>query len=247
MMAHHRTLAALLITGLLIACDDNPPVGPDGGQLTVEFAFTPDHVHILQSEVVFTVTVTDENGGAVTDFEALEVQRRAVSSETWRGIEMTLSGDSYEGTYVFSSSGDYELRVAGQRPGDADLSVLYEVPDLLHTVRAHAEAGGYRVEFESFPGHIHEGDEAELGFWVMETERDASGERPPITGLTGDLHVIEAGGFDGSYTATEGPVGIYGGSHTFTSAGAAHAGLHFTGLDGQPAEASFDLDVVHAH
>jgi len=244
-MTHGRWQVVLLLPLLLLACDDNPTGIP--GELTVQLTMTPDHVHILQTEVTFTVEVLDGRGRQVGDFETVQVERRQSGSDTWRGIDLAPQGGVYEGTYTFSSSGDYELRVTGARPGDAEAQVLYTAPEMLHVVRAHAEAGGLRVEFETFPGHIHEGNNAALRFWVMEPDRNQDGVRPPITGLTGDVHCLEAGGAEFTWTAVEVEPGVYEAEHLFASAGGAHVGLHFTAPDNSAAEAAYDVQVVHAH
>lgn len=252
----HRTglVASLLAAALIVACEDNPTAPANDGleeghdeTLTVELTVTPDHVHILQSEVEFTVKVTDHHGEAVTDFELIQVERRADGSDTWRVIELAPAGNAYVGTYVFSSSGDYDLRVAGQRPGEADMQVLHQAAEPLHCVPAHAEAGGYRVEFETFPGHAHTGEDVTLRFWIMEPERDASGERPPITGVTGEVHVVESDASEFSYDLVEIGDGVYEAEHNFTAPDEAHVQLHYTGSDGQPAEADFHVSPVPTH
>lgn len=168
-------------------------------------------------------------------------------SDSWSAIELALAGTAYVGTYTFSSSGDYQLRVMGQRPGEAGMRVLYEAPDPLHAVRAHAEAGGYRIEFEAFPGHIREGDDAALRFWIMEPERDASGNRSPILGVRGEVHIVESDGSEVARDLQEMGDGVYESDHSFAAADEAHVQLHFTGADGQPAEVEFHLHIAHAH
>lgn len=244
-MRHGRWQAVLLLPLLVLACDDNPT--GTSGVLTVELTMSPDHVHILQTEVTFTVEVRDSRGRLVTDFETMQVERLQSGSDTWRGIALALQGDVYEGTYTFSSSGDYALRVSGARPGEAEARVLYTAPEMLSVVRAHAEAGGVRVEFETFPGHIHEGDTAALRFWAMEPERNVDGVRPPITGLTGEFHCLETGGAEVMTAVVEVEPGVYEAEHLFANAGGAHVGLHFTAPDNSAAEAAYEVNVAHAH
>ena len=228
-------------------CEANPTAPEHSDELEVELTIEPGHVHILQTEVTYTVHVHDHHGESVTDFLALEVQRLAAGSDTWRGTDLELVGEEYVGTYMFSSSGDYQIRVAGQRPGESDLAVLYQHPEPLHAVRAHAEAGGYRVEFETFPGHIHTGNIASSRFWIMETERDADGVRPPIAGLTPQIFIAEADGSSAQYAAHEHAAGEYEADHEFAIAGDCQITVQFTGVDGQTAEAVFMQHVVHAH
>ncbi len=232
---------------LLAGCEANPSGPEHSDELTVEFSVEPGHVHILQTEVTYTVRVLDHHGEAVTDFVALEVQRLLEGGDTWRGTVLELVGDTYQATYTYSTSGEYQLRVAGQRPGDADLMVLHTAADPLHVVRAHAEAGGYRLEFETFPGHIHEGDEATVSFWILETERNAQGVRPPIGGVSTEMHILEESGASFDYSPVESETGRYDVHHTFAEAGDCDFTIHFTGSDGQEAEATFHHHVVHAH
>jgi hypothetical protein len=244
-MALNRWQAVLLFPLLLLACDDNPTEVPE--VLTVELTVSPGHVHIWETEVTFTVEVRDSRDNVVTDFETLQVERRVSGSETWRSVELALQGDVYEGTYMFTSSGEYELQVTGMRPGEADAQVLHTAMELLHVVRTHAVEGGVRVEFETFPGHIHEDNTAALRFWVMEPDRNVDGVRPPITGLTGEIHCLEAGGADVVLAMVEIEPGVYEADHLFVSPGLAHVGLHFTAPDNSAAEAAFEIEIVHAH
>lgn len=241
------TAAALAMVLVAAGCEENPVGTEHEDELTVSLTIDPGHVHILQSEVTYTVDVHDHHGDPVTDFLALEVQRLAEGSDTWRGTALERVGNVWVGTSTFASSGAYGLRVAGQRPGDADLVVLYNHPEPLHAARAHAEAGGYRIEFETFPGHIHEGDEAEARFWVMETERNTEGVRPPITGLSPSVLITEEDGSSTMYAGTEASPGEYEAHHQFMVPGALQITFQFTGGDGQPAEAVFMHDIAHAH
>lgn len=249
-----RPRKALLVTPffvavlLLGACSDDPlPTEEDSShddaeateELNVDLSVSPDHVHIL-SRVTFTATVTDHHGDPVTDFDSLRVERRAADSEAWSGTELELDGESWVGAHTFTSSGDYRIRVAGMRPEDTETVVMYERPESLHAARAHADAGGYRVEFETFPGHVHEGDSATLRFWVSE-------EDAPVTGLDPEIHVVEGDGGESTHSATESGSGVYESEHTFSSAEEATVGLHFTGSGGSGSEAEFTIHIAHAH
>lgn len=248
-----RALPALGVAAALAlaGCNANPPLGPatghDEGGLEVALTVTPDHVHILQTEATFTVEVTDHDGAPVHDFESLAVERRMEGSDDWREVEVALSGEHYTGVHTFVSSGEYELRVVGQRPGEAESTVLHEVAEHLHVARAHAEVDGIRVEFETFPGHIHEGETATLRFWAMEPEADASGQRPPVTGLDARGHVAQPDGTEAMYEAHEHEPGEYETEHLFGAPGETHAGFHFTSPDGHAVEAEWHLHVSHGH
>lgn len=240
------SVAVLLAAG----CGENPQepredLAPE--DLTVEFTVEPDHVHILQTEAAFRAAVRTQEGDAVTDFETLEVQRRLVSGDQWNGTEAHLHGSEFEAHHVFTTSGEYRLRVRAEHPGWDEAQVLHEADGTLEVARAHAEAGGYRVEFESFPGHVHQEDTATLRFWVTEQEEDDSGTRPPVEGLSPEIRVTEDGGQGSEHSAEETEAGVYEADHTFENAGDATIGLHFTGSDGNPAEAEFQLPVAEAH
>lgn len=245
-------IATLLVPLFLAGCADNPtqPAEDDHddptADLTVKLELSSDHVHIL-SELTFTVEVTDHHGEYVTDFDVLQIERKAADSDTWRTTELERQGNLYVGTYTFTSSGEYELRVAGKRPQDANLVQMYEMPEMIHAVRAHAEAAGYRIEFESFPGHLHQHDEATVKFWVMEQEKDADGNRAAITGLTPEIHCLEADGSEEIHDSAELEPGVYEATHTFESVGDFVAALHFVGVDGEQGEAEFTTHVVAGH
>ena len=242
----HRKPVLALVTALAFGACGEDAVGPEEfttDQLTAELAITPDHVHTYENVVTFTVAVTDPNGDAVTDFDVLQVERRITGSgDAFRTMEATLSGDFYQVEHVFEASGEYDIRVTGLRASDTDLVVLHEEASPLHAVRAHAEAGGYRVEFGPDPGHIHEGDTSTIQFWILdETTRD------PITGLTPDIFVVESVAGTTTYAAAEGADGLYHAGHTFNEVGPLEIGIEYTGLDAQQHEWTVPVEIHHAH
>lgn len=251
MMRSHRQpgALALLVPLLLVGCESNPTEVHDE-ELTVALTLSTDHVHIL-SPLTFTAVVRDGHGDVVTDMDSLRVERKAVDSDTWRtAAELELSGTQYVGEYTFVSSGEYELRVLGMRAGHAGVEEMMLSPALenVQAVPAHAEAGGIRIEFEAFPGHIHEGDAIEYKFWLMEPERDpVTNERPPIGGVAAEVHCVEPDGARESHAAVESETGVYTAGHTFVSAGDGSVEIHLIGLDGSPTEASFPLTIAHTH
>lgn len=250
MNARHLTLT-LLVPAILASCEGNPVAPVDDHEdltadLNVEVVLSASHVHTL-SELTFTVTVTDHHGNYVTDFDTLRMERREEGADTWRATNLTLQGTSYVGSYTFMSSGQYHLRVAGRRGHDAAMVDMHAMSEMLKVARAHVEAGGYRIEFESFPGHLHEHDVGTMTFWVMEAQADAGGNRPAVTGLSPDIHCLEADGTEEEHAAAESTAGTYQADHTFLSSGVFVAALHFTGADGAPAEASFTFSVAHGH
>lgn len=248
-MRHAYGILAAVIGALaLAACESNPPLGPaeHEDELVVELTLSASHIHIL-TPLTFTVTVTDEHGATVTDLEVLRVERLMAGTDTWRGTELTRNGAVYEAEYTFVSSGEYMLRVVGKRPGEAEEAVLYEMHDAIQAARAHAEAGGLRVEFETFPGHIHEGDMAMAKFWIMEPEKDAEGLRPPIAGLQATIVCNEADGSVEQHAAVEESAGVYVAEHEFDAVGDFVAQIKYPGTDGAEATAEFMTHVADEH
>lgn len=247
MRVHSVGLAVLIGAFALSACESNPPLGPaTSGPLNVELTLSASHVHIL-SPLTFTVAVTDAHGNPVTDFETIQVERLAVGSDTWRGTELTLNGAVYEAEYTFASSGDYMLRVAGQRHGEAEMTVLHEMHDPISAARAHAEVGGMRVEFESFPGHLHTHNTSMMKFWILEPERNDAGVRPPIPGIQATIVCNEADGTTEQHAAVEELAGVYVAEHEFQAVGDFVARITFPGRDGNEAVAEFTTRVAAAH
>jgi len=254
-----RWIPIVLLPVFLSGCFDNPTtpaLDSDGhddddhadptSALIVNLELSSSHVHIL-SELTFTATVTDHDGQVVTDFDTLRVERKAEEDDTWRSIDLELQGTSYVGTYTFASSGAYEIRVAGRRPHDEAAVLMYEMHEMLHAARAHGELAAYRVEFESFPGHIHTGEVAAVRFWIMEPEKNENDVRPPITGLTAlQVHCLTESGAEELHAVTEIEPGVYEADHEFLEAGHFHAGLHMD-MNGETHEAAFDLNIAHGH
>lgn len=162
----------------------------------------PGHLHAFQTTVTFTVAVTDPDDNPVTDFDVLQVERRLVGGTTFSVMEATLIGDFYVVDHVFEQSGEYDIRVTGLRPADASLAVLYEQPTPLEVVKAHEDVGGYKVQFEPDPGHIHEGNTSTIQFWILDDADDS-----PITGLTPQIFVVEPVGGTTLVTTTESSAG----------------------------------------
>lgn len=238
----------LLLPVVLTACDDPLPTGADDHEdatadLQVDLTLSPDHVHIY-SDVTFTVAVTDHHGDPVTDFDQIHIEYREASDTEWSEIELTQDGDTFTGNHSFSSSGDYDVRVMGQRPEDASPVMMHEMSDHLHAARAHQTTGGYSVEFEAFPGHIHDGDTGTMRFWVID---ESDGSDDPVTGLGPEIHVTESDASEFTHSATEADPGVYEADHTFQSAEDATVALHFTGSGGGSAEAEFTIHIAHAH
>lgn len=239
-------LSFLMLAAMFIfaACSENPVAVEDEHEegdeaLTVSLTLSDDHIHTL-SDVTFTVTVIDHHGAAMIDFERLQVERRVVGTEEWREVEMHAEGNAFHGTYMFVTSGEYELRVSGMLPGHSEMEVLHEEHDPLHVGRAHVKNGDYRIEFESFPGHAHEGETATITFWVTKDEQ-------AVSGLSAEIHCEDPDGAGEEHMAHEDEAGIYHTEHTFGEAGEAHMAIHFDDDDGAEVEADFHIPVAHGH
>lgn len=241
-------ILGIIMTGCIDNVTDASDDHDDDGPLTANLTLSDDHVHTL-SEITYIVKVSDDHGNVVTDLETVEVQRKAHGADDWRSTELELSGDVYTGSYTFMSSGEYDLRVTGMRHGSEEMEVMHEMADHFNVGRAHVEEGDYRIEYEHFPGHMHEGDQAEVKFWIFEKEKDESGERPPVSGLDElHIHCTNPNETEEHHTSVmEEEAGEYVADHTFMGGGKAHMGIHFTDSEGTVIEAEFNFEVSHRH
>lgn len=234
-----KSIASFFAGVALVACSDS--TGP--GELTVDFQISAEHIHALETNVTYTVLVTDPENRTVTDFTTIAVEYAHDGTNDWAQVPLALqAGGAYQGTHQFTGPGEYDLRVVGARPGTAE-AVLHQVSEPIEVIRPHFDAGGYRVEFQLEPEDLRPSVNLSLQFLVVEdVPADASGNRPPITGLAGVTIVCaEANGQTTTHDVTEEPAGVYRASHTFQAAGSVSATLHFTGDDEQPAEVTMPL------
>jgi len=242
-----KGIASTMVAVATLAACDSSPTGPDGyatEELIAELAVAPHHFHIWETTGVFTVSVVDPDENPVTDFEEIRVERRLEGAATWGSIVLTHEGDGiYGGEYVFETSGTYELRVTGIRPSDDELKVLLEVEEPLSVVRAHSTGGGYRVDFEAIPGHIHAGDPSTMNFWFA-LEAAPSPSPAQVTGLAPTI-LVGANGSAGTYTATEPEPGRYTATHVFTTVGVVPVTIRFMGLETVSHDYTVNL-IVHA-
>lgn len=246
----HRHWTSLLLLPAFLACEPNPtaPAHDDGHdhELTAALTISESHVHTL-SEITFSVTVENDHGEAVTDLESVAVERLFEGTDTWRATDLVLEGTTWTAPYTFVTSGSYQLRVTALEHHATDPEVIYTMPEPLGVGRAHTEIDGMRVEFETFPGHIHEGEIATARFWVTQAEKDADGIRPPLTGLHVVISCEQADGTLEEHHAEEMEPGIYEAEHTFTAAGEFHAGIHIGEHGGRMSETEFHTHVAHGH
>ena len=248
-MKAYRSRGFLLATLVALsagACNDGTGPGFTTGDLTAELAVIPGHVHAYQTTVTFTVAVIDPDGNAVTDFDVVQVERRAAGSTgSWSVLEAAADGDFYTVDYIFESSGEYDLRVTGLRPGDTFLSVMFQSAAPLEVVHAHADVGGYKVEFQPDPGHIHEGDESTIQFWILDDTDDS-----PITGLTPEIFVVEPVSGETAVAAIGGADGLYYTIRAFDEVGDNEIGIRISAadaLDGVGGEFVVPVEVHEPH
>ncbi len=244
-MRHMRFAPAITLAVWTLACSESPTQPVHEHELHVTLAMS-DHISTLDP-VAFTVTVTDEHdGSAITDFSSIQVEYELEGTGTWRAVELTKSQASYVGTYTFVTSGDYHFRVTGMRGSETQTRTIYELPAHVEVERAHETVGtNYRVEFETFPGHIHEGEAATVRFWIM--EGDGAGGFNPAAGWSA---AIECGNPDGTgeaHAVTGTNDGVYEVMHTFEGGGEAHMELRFTDAANVEWETDFHLHVAHGH
>ncbi len=242
MKAIHLFLIPFLLLSL-IACNENPVSHDDGDdeEVSVAFQMSEDDVHTLD-QVTFTAAVSNDHGDPVTDFEEVGMQYRLDGSTGWSDLVMTLSGTDYSGTMMFLSSGHYEVRVMGRHHGHEHMETLHALADHLEVGRAHEDAGGFRIEYENFPGEIHEGDTAAIQFWILED----SPAPTPITGIQAEIHYEDPSGAEESHDAVESEPGVYSANHTFQLDGEAHLAIHFPGTGGVELEVGFHIPISNS-
>lgn len=243
-MRNQPMLLLLAVLALLAAgCSTKNPTAPEhhDDTFTFELTATPDHMSTL-TPITFTLTARNDHGEVVTDFEAIQLERQMEGTTTWRAIALTLQGNSFQGVYTFTTSGDYHFRVMGSPHGGHEVAEMGHIEQHMHVERAHMDAGGYKVEYESYPGHIHEGETPMLKFWVLD---DVTGA--PIPGLTSTMRCTEQGGAVHDFAVTESGPGVYEAAHLIEAAGETKIALLFTGADSQPATAEFTIEVAHGH
>jgi len=245
-MFSSRSLVAIAGGLLIAACNSNPPFAPEThqGDLTAEVAFSVAEFSILE-EFEIEVTVRDADGNVVTDVESLQAEFRHHDDTEWRAVPLEGHADHFAATHMLPTSGEYDFRVTGVPHGETEVHVLYEAAEHFLFERAHFEAHGTRVEFETFPGHIHEGDEAALRFWIFEDDHGGSGH-VAMQGLTVQIHCFEGGVQVEEYAAEEHEAGVYEAHHTFTEAGDGGAEIHFQ-VGAEEVHGAFNFPVSHGH
>lgn len=247
MKPRHILLPALSLV-LFAACSENPVSDDhnDDEALNIELSLSSDHLVTL-TEMEFEVEITDHDGAPVTDMESVVVEYLFADGTDWKSVELEVHGQHYAADYTFKSSGEYQIRVSGTPHGHADAEVLYTMDDAIHVERIHQEIGGYKIEFETFPGHVHEGGEAEISFFVTQDDNDGHGGHM-MGGLHAEIHATDTNSMAVQYSADEhdGP-GVYSSHHTFSEAGETQFEFHFEHPNGQEYFVEFHVPVSHAH
>jgi hypothetical protein len=234
------TVVLLMASG----CEANPILEPDPhGEFDVDLTFPDAHLATLTA-VEVEVGITDHDGIAVTDFELVALEHRPAGSTEWTAEALTLHEGHYATEVVFHSSGAHQMRVVAQSHGSDHGDVIHEGTDVA-VERVHMEVAGYRVEFETYPGRIHEGEQAEVKFWLSEA---ADGHQ--MGGMMAEIHVEHhATASSMNYHADEHDMGVYEAMHTFAEHGETEVAIEFDDGHGHGElhHAAFHLTVGEAH
>ncbi len=242
----------LLVVGLIAAggCSDNPVNHDDhDSEFFAEISVSGEHISTL-SETDFDITLRTDDGSSVTGIEAVQIEFRLEDAEhdEWEVADLIAHGSHYETTHTFMSSGDYLWRIVVDDHNDGHASVLHESDEHLEVERAHENVGDYRVEFESFPGHIQEGMTATVSFWVFESDDD-HGEtgHDGVTGLETVIKCNEPDDHMEEHAGHEREPGIYSAEHLFEESGEAQLSIRFHGHDGTDLVTIFHVPVDPTH
>ena len=220
-----------------------PDVSED---LHAELEYSGDHLMTL-TDIEFEVRVHGSDAGTFTDLSYIAVEFRLEGETEWRATELSLHADHFSAEKMFFTSGEYEARVVGQLTGSTESLTLYQSVEHLHVERIHQEVGEFIVEFETFPGHVHEGDEVEATFWILEASTDGHAHGHPVEGLTPDIVCTDSDGATEEHVAHVHGAGEYGADHTAIEAGTASFEIHFSDTGGTDHHAEFAVPVSHAH
>lgn len=247
MRIRHRTLALAAVLALFAGCTENPTaVEEHDDELTAEIEFSVAELSTLTT-VEIEVSIHDHHGDAVTDLENVAVEFRMVGETDWRATELALHESHFAGEKMFYTSGEYEARVVAHRMGHAEAETLYQTTENLNVERIHQTVGGHVVEFETTPGHLHEGDLAEVHFWIMEASTDGHQHGHGVEGLDVEIHCTDATGAQEEHHGHAHAGGLYEAQHTVAEAGEAIFAIHFTDEHGEAHKAEFHVPVSHAH
>lgn len=254
------TLALLAMVSLTTGCSDNPTGPPAEEGLTFTLDTGVEEVETL-TQVDFALTIRDGHGEMMTNYEELQLEQRLEGSTTWRAIPMTHDGSIFRGQHTFGTSGEYEVRVMGAEEhsdhahgagkfstAQSEMRELHHFQEHLHIHRTHHEMSDHRIEFESFPGHVHEGEQATFMFWVEDAHSEHShGEAEPTTGLDAEIHCTESDGTIHIMSASESAPGVYESDHTVEAPGMTKVALKFMSATSTPVVAEYQFEVAAGH
>jgi hypothetical protein len=236
--------ASMVFLSIAAGCEANPILEPDPhDEFDVELTFSDTHLATLTA-VEVEVGITDHDGISVTDFEFVAFEHRLGGSTEWTAEALTLHEGHYAADVVFHSSGDHEMRIVAQSHGSDHGDVIYEGADVA-VERVHTEVAGYRVEFETYPGRVHAGEEAEVKFWISEVM-----DGHAMGGMMAEIHVEHhATGSAMDHHADEHDMGVYEAMHTFAEHGETEVTIEFDDGHGHGElhHAAFHVDVGEAH
>jgi hypothetical protein len=226
---------------LLCGCDDS--AGPGSDVLFVDLQVAPGHIHSFESNVTFTVAVSDPEGREIRDFTVMRAEIGVAGAEQWtKQIPLLFDGTVYTGSAKLTAAGSFDARVVAQRPDQSEPVEIHRLSEPLEAVRPHFDAGGYRVEFETDTGEYPvQGEPVVFRFLIME---DTPSPRQPIAGLVGVTIRCTQGAEVEVHDAVESPAGTYTAGHTFDAAHEATAQVEFTGSGGLPAVVQIPLQVL---
>ncbi len=225
-------------------CEDNPILSPDSHdeEYNVAFSLSAEEISTL-TEYEVEVVISDHDGAPVTEFEVVAFEYRMEGAQEWSSTELEFHGGHFSAEHMFYSSGEYEMRVVAQAHGAQHAEPIYEHDGHLPVERIHMAVGEYRVEMETFPGHVHEGDEAEVKFWVIEA---AGGHG--MGGLSASIHMDhEQSGQSTTHGAEEHAEGVYEALHTFAEHGETEVMIEFMDGHGENHQAAFHVRVAEIH
>ena len=246
MKALWKLLPGLALVGAA-ACADNPILEPDihAEDLDVELEFSLAELATL-TEMEVEVSVTDDDGAPYIDFESVAFEFRLEGEEAWAAVELVLHDGHFTAEQMFYTSGEYETRVTAMRHGSDHTETIFQAGEHLEVERIHMEVGEFRVEMETFPGHIDEGDEAEVRFWITEAGSDGHTGGHAMGGLEAEIHLTHGEtGASMQHMGAEHSEGVYEAEHHFDEAGVMEISIDFEDAHGDHHEAAFHVPVSH--
>ena len=248
-MKHATIILLALIVLFFTACSENPVADHIGGDenLMVSLSSSTEHFSTL-TEIEFEVRLTNDHGVQLTDIGSMQIEYQRSGELEWEVITLERHEDHYSAGMMFMSSGEYQMRVSGDLHGDGHMDVMYTAPEMIDVERIHVEMGDVMVEFETFPGHVHEGEEVEASFYMMEMAASGGDHGGSMmSGLSGDIHIMAPGDTAYEYNAEEHDAGVYSTHHTFLEGGDATFEFHFMDHHGDSIEVEFHVPVLHGH